>query len=134
LLSFKFWFIIEDIKMVKVEKINKQIKMKKEILKILISAAVIALLASNALAVTCTEGELPAEIYDLLDRIRKLFIGAGVIIGTIYVVWGGIEFMMAGGEAEKIEKARSRVLYSLIGLAFVMAAMGLVPIARAILC
>lgn len=41
---------------------------------------------------------------------------------VILIIWSGIEWMTAGGESEKVEKAKTRLLNSVIGLAIVLAA------------
>ena len=77
--------------------------------------------------------ELPAELGDTLQMSDA---SIGTIIGNlinivlsilgfvlvILIIWSGIEWMTAGGETEKVETAKTRLMNSIIGLAIVLAA------------
>lgn len=43
-------------------------------------------------------------------------ISIGGFIVLIYFLWGALEWITAGGDASKIEKARNRIMQSVIGL------------------
>lgn len=44
------------------------------------------------------------------------FISIGGLIVLIMFLWGGLEWITAGGDASKIEKARNRIMQSVLGL------------------
>ena len=46
---------------------------------------------------------------------------AGILV-FVYLVWGGIQWIMSGGDKTKTEEARSRITAALVGLAIVAAA------------
>ena len=48
------------------------------------------------------------------------------IVAVGYVVWGGIQFVIAQGESDKTRKARGTIINALIGLAIALIAVGLV--------
>lgn len=54
-----------------------------------------------------------------LEIFNSAFLWAGIITG-IMVVWGGIQYSMSLGDANKATKAKNTLLYSIIGLAIVI--------------
>lgn len=40
-----------------------------------------------------------------------------VLAALFYLVWGGIDWIMSGGDKEGIAKARAKITYALIGIA-----------------
>jgi hypothetical protein len=109
--------------------------MKERLFKILTSATTFALLASTALAITCTpEGNLPADLESLLTTIRNVLAAIGIIIAAIYIILGGYTFITAGGSAEKVETARKQIMYAVIGVAIILVAVALVGIVKSIIC
>ncbi len=47
--------------------------------------------------------------------LRALLVAA-IVIALFSLVWGGIEWTMSEGDKQKVESARGRILYSIIGL------------------
>jgi hypothetical protein len=47
--------------------------------------------------------------------LTLIFIAAG-IVALLFIIWGGISWITSGGEKEKIQEARNKIAYSLIGL------------------
>lgn len=64
-------------------------------------------------------------ITDLGEMIRSLIslvlIIAGILV-FVFLVWGGIQWIMSGGDKAKTEEARNRITAALVGLAIVAAA------------
>ncbi len=54
----------------------------------------------------------------LFTGINLLLGGAGVV-SFVFLLWGGIQWITAGGDKDAIEKARKRIINALIGLAIV---------------
>lgn len=48
------------------------------------------------------------------------------IVAVGYIVWGGIQFVIAQGESDRTKKARQTVINALIGLAISLLAIGFV--------
>lgn len=61
-----------------------------------------------------------AEIQSLIERIAQFLILVGVIVAVIFIIWGGITWMAAGGNDENVEKAKSRIKNGVIGAAIVL--------------
>lgn len=53
--------------------------------------------------------------------IGAAFIIAGIIVFA-YLIWGGIQWITAGGDKANVEAARSRISNALVGLAVIAAA------------
>ncbi|MBI2064047.1 MAG: hypothetical protein HYT65_03600 [Candidatus Yanofskybacteria bacterium] len=60
------------------------------------------------------------RIESLIERIGNFMIFIGIIIAVIYIIWGGIKYMTAGGDAKKAEEARGAILNGIIGAAVVL--------------
>ena len=62
-----------------------------------------------------------AENLDLMEMFVRLvavaFIVAGVL-AVVFIFFGGISFILSGGNEDKIKQAISTIRYSIIGLVF----------------
>ena len=61
-----------------------------------------------------------ADIQTYIQRIASFLIVVGVILAVIFIIWGGIMYMAAGGDATKVTSARSRIFSGIIGAAVVL--------------
>jgi hypothetical protein len=50
--------------------------------------------------------------------LTLLFVAAAVV-ALFFIIWGGIMWITSGGEKEKIQEARNRIIYALIGLVII---------------
>lgn len=57
---------------------------------------------------------------DIIQRVAQFLIVFGVIIAVIFIIWGGITWMAAGGNDENIEKAKTRIWNGVKGAAVVL--------------
>jgi TRAP-type C4-dicarboxylate transport system permease small subunit len=48
-----------------------------------------------------------------------LLVLTGVILCLLYFIWGGINWMMSEGDKQRINQARQKLVYSIIGLGVV---------------
>ena len=62
-----------------------------------------------------------AEIQDRIEQIAKFLIVVGVVLAVIFIIWGGIAYMFAGGDETKAGTAKTRILNGIIGAAVVLA-------------
>ena len=74
-------------------------------------------------------GELPRSgreplsldrIEEIIRNIANFLIVTGVIVALIFIIWGGLAFMFAGGNTEKAEKAKTRLWNGVIGALIVL--------------
>lgn len=104
----------------------------KKIGKIAIPATMLLLPFVNVLAVlppgtdpcvqtgTCNTTWSLTVIQDLIGRIAQFLIFVGVVIAVIFIIWGGITWMSAGGNDEKAKAAKIRIKNGIYGAAIVL--------------
>lgn len=63
--------------------------------------------------------------------INAILIVAG-LFSFLYLLWGGVQWILAGGDKEGTEKARKRITAALIGLAIVFSAYALALLVKSI--
>lgn len=89
-------------------------------------AAVITLYAGKAMALTVQEGAdaargtgMPADLFGktgVFSRITDtLLFGVG-IVSVIMLVYGGLRYIISGGDSKKVTDAKNTILYAIIGL------------------
>lgn len=64
-------------------------------------------------------------LFDLLVR-RVLPLLVGVMV--LFIVWGGFQYILAGGDPAKIKQARDLILYTLIAMILALSALTIVTI------
>lgn len=90
-------------------------------------AAVIALAGfSSASALTLKEGAqaakcdgCPADLFGndgVFRQITSTILYIVGIIAVIMLIWGGIRYVISGGDSKKVTDAKNTVLYAIIGL------------------
>jgi type IV secretion system pilin len=72
-------------------------------------------------------------IQELIENISGFLFGVAMAVAVIVIVLAGIKFVTAGGEPAKIEEAKKMILYSVIGVAIMILANGLIQIIRNVL-
>ena len=63
----------------------------------------------------------------IAGAIGAAFLIAGVLVFA-YLVWGGIQWITAGGDKANIEAARGRISNALVGLAIIAAAWAIIKL------
>lgn len=101
--------------------------------KIILSLAILAILIVPTLAMVATAppiDALPATWWDSpWDMLENIIDGLFVVLifaAAITIVIGGYYFLTAGGDPDKVSKARQYIIYALIGVAVAFMARGLV--------
>lgn len=67
----------------------------------------------------------------IISTIINIMLGGAGIIAFIFLLWGGLQWILAGGDKEGTEKARKKITSALIGLAIVFSAYALLFLVRA---
>jgi hypothetical protein len=67
-----------------------------------------------------------------LRTLLNVLLGVAGVASFIFLLWGGLQWIMAGGDKEGTEKARKKITAALIGLAIVFSAYALLYILRAL--
>jgi hypothetical protein len=65
-----------------------------------------------------------------LSTLINIMLGAAGVVSFIVLLWGGLQWILAGGDKEGTEKARKKITAALIGLAIVFSAYALIYILR----
>ena len=112
-------------------------KFTKNVLQIITGISTVATLcAGKAMALTVQEGAeaaraegMPAElvgpdgVFTRITSIALYVIGA---ISVIMLIWGGLRYIISGGDNKKVTDAKNTILYAIIGLIFAVLAYAIV--------
>jgi hypothetical protein len=89
---------------------------------------------------TVSDGEITLNnplkddtIAGLIERVSGFIFGIGIAVAVIIIVLAGFNFVTSQGEPAKIEKAKNMILYTLIGVAVMILARGLIAIIRSVI-
>ena len=66
-----------------------------------------------------------SDIQGLIETVARFLILISVVVAVIFIVWGGMMYMMAGDDVAKAGAAKSRIVNGIIG-ALVVLAVGLI--------
>ena len=102
-------------------------KITKTISQILTGAAAFAtLFAGRAMALTAQEGAeaaradgMPSELVGVdgvFTNITNTALYAVGIISVVMLIYGGIRYIISGGDQKKVTDAKNTILYAIIGL------------------
>lgn len=103
-------------------------KFTKNVLQIMTGiATTMTLCAGKAMALTVQEGAdaaradgMPADlvgadgVFTRITSIALYIIGA---ISVLMLIWGGLRYILSGGDSKKITDAKNTILYAILGLA-----------------
>jgi hypothetical protein len=110
-------------------------------------ATVLALNPSSVLAQLPAQGNDTANVANVDTRFNPLMgytpsmfiktllnvlLGVAGVASFIILLWGGLQWILAGGDKEGTEKARKKITAALIGLAIVFSAYALLYILRSL--
>ncbi len=60
------------------------------------------------------------KIQQLIEAVANWLMVIGVVIAVIFIIWGGLKYMTARGDAKKAEEARGAIINGVIGAAVVL--------------
>ena len=60
------------------------------------------------------------KIQALIETVANFLIIIGVIIAVIFIIWGGLKYMTARGDAKKADEAKEAIKNGIIGAAVVL--------------
>ena len=94
------------------------------------------MLPASALAFTGDSTSAPSasgisqisDFYDVIQVAARWLVVFGIIIGAVFIIWGGIQYMTAGGDETGTSAAKSKIYGGLIGIALVLLAYAVVNI------
>lgn len=65
-------------------------------------------------------------LYGIFKNLANWIFAFALLLAVIMIIWGGVSYMTAGGDEEKIGTAKKRVIWGLVGVAIILAAWGLI--------
>ncbi|MDO8619544.1 MAG: pilin [Candidatus Daviesbacteria bacterium] len=69
------------------------------------------------------------NINDFINKALTLIFIVGVILVLVMLVWGGVEWIISGGDKEAVGKARGRIINALVGLAILAVSFAIAQVA-----
>lgn len=101
--------------------------------KILSSLLLVSFLALPLIALAEAAPAAPElDVMDMLDSITNWLFIILLVIAAIFIILAAYYFITAMGDPDKVSKARSFVLYALIGVLVGFAAKGLIMLVERI--
>lgn len=102
-------------------------KFTKSILQIITGiGTTLSLCAGKAMALTVSEGAesaraegMPTELVGeggIFRHITSVALGIIGAVSVIMLIWGGLRYIISGGDSKKITDAKNTILYAIIGL------------------
>ena len=68
------------------------------------------------------------DFYAVIQTAARWLVVFGIIIGAVFIIWGGIQYMTSGGDEAGTEAAKNKIVGGLIGIALVLLAYAVVNI------
>lgn len=103
-------------------------------LALALSAGVFLFAATHAHAAVAVPPGMQVLAVATLDQtignIRNWIVGIAASVATVYLTWGGLRYMMAGGEPGEVEKAKGAIRSSAVGYGIAILAPVLVTILK----
>ena len=80
------------------------------------------------------EGDISIEgILSIGKTIANILIAVVAIVAVIFIVIGGLQYVVSGGDEERVKKARDQLIYGIVGLVVALLAFGVVSLANSII-
>lgn len=73
-----------------------------------------------------------AYFSSLLSSLVILFLILGIILAFFYMIFGGINYILSGGDKTKAENARHQLTYAIIGLVILFSVFAIVGLIETI--
>ena len=73
-----------------------------------------------------------STISQSIDLFARFMVYIGVAVAIIFIVWGGITYMTAGGDDTKLGTAKKRIIWGIVGAAIIIGVGVIINTLRAI--
>ena len=70
------------------------------------------------------------DLRHIVENFASFLIMASILIGVIFIVWGGVTYMAAGDDTYRMRSARKNIWSGIIGI-FIILAVGLIIVTLA---
>jgi len=68
------------------------------------------------------------SVENIISSAVTILITIAVILTIFFLIWGGIQWITSGGDKAKLESARKRLIFALIGLTVVLSSFMIINI------
>ncbi len=65
---------------------------------------------------------------NLIQLVINLLFVIGIIMALVFIIYSGIQWAISGGDKQKLQNARNRLIYSIVGLIVVAIAFAIINI------
>jgi len=69
-----------------------------------------------------------SKVDDILSTVTTILLISVIVIALFFLIWGGIMWITSGGDKAKVDAARNKIVYSIIGLVVAFSAFLIVNI------
>jgi len=98
------------------------------LLSILLPLSVLAVTFPPSSAVPTTSVSDINDFYDILCAVTQWVMVFGIIIGALFIVYGGVKYVTSGGDSSSQNDAKKTILMAVIGVVFLILAVAIVNI------
>lgn len=96
----------------------------------------ISILLSLPIVVSAVEFQNPLEyetVEELIDKIISFIFYIAVIVAPLMIIIGAFYILTAGGDPKRVGTGKNIVIYTLIGLAIILFARGLIAMIESVI-
>lgn len=109
--------------------------------KILLSLVLFSLLMMMPMGVAMAQTEtVPdtsitsfTDIINVIDGFVDWLYAFLLLAAAFYLIWGALDYVLGGGDEEKIKSGRNKIKYALIGVAIAVVSRGLITMVKDLL-
>ncbi len=84
--------------------------------------------------IASAQGQDPVTVIcNVLNVVKQIILAIGLGIAVIILIIGGIQYMTAGGDAEKAGSARKLIVNAIIGIVIILAAAFIIALVQGFL-
>lgn len=102
-------------------------------MKKIVSALVLTLLVLPLIVSAQQYPDPVVTICNILEVVKDILLAIGLGIAVIILIVGGINYMTAGGSAEKADNAKRLIINAIIGIVIILAAAFILALVQGLL-
>jgi len=70
----------------------------------------------SAWGTTCKPSAVPTDIREAIMNVTNWILGFIAIIATLVIIYGGVQYLTAGGNEDNVAAAKKTISYGIIGI------------------
>lgn len=104
--------------------------MRKGTVKIFILTAAITVMIMPIFAFAI---DSPEDVIEVIEKLSGWMYSVLIALAVIFIILAAYQFLMAGGDSEKVTKAKNSILYAVLAVTVAVLATGIVKIVEDLL-